>query len=127
MLNDILDVEADRGHPIKRHRPFASGALSPRAGYLLALTLVGVSLVVGAALVAPGVLALLLLYIGPTTAYSACLKRIVVLDVLLLASLRPGRKARTTRSRRAAHRSATSGIGRDERLTIVARIGRGVE
>jgi 4-hydroxybenzoate polyprenyltransferase len=87
VLNDILDLEADRGHPIKRNRPFASGALSPRAGYLLALALVGVSLVVGAALVAPGFLALLLLYIGLTTAYSAYLKRIVVLDVLLLACL----------------------------------------
>jgi 4-hydroxybenzoate polyprenyltransferase len=87
VLNDILDLEADRGHPIKRNRPFASGALSPRAGYLLALALVGVSLVVGSALVAPGFLALLLLYIGLTTAYSAYLKRIVVLDVLLLACL----------------------------------------
>jgi 4-hydroxybenzoate polyprenyltransferase len=87
VLNDILDLEADRGHPIKRNRPFASGALSPRAGYMLALALVGVSLVVGAALVAPGFLALLLLYIGLTTAYSAYLKRIVVLDVLLLACL----------------------------------------
>ena len=87
VLNDILDLEADRGHPIKRNRPFASGALSPRAGYMLALALVGVSLVVGAALMAPGFLALLLLYIGLTTAYSAYLKRIVVLDVLLLACL----------------------------------------
>jgi 4-hydroxybenzoate polyprenyltransferase len=87
VLNDMLDLEADRGHPIKRHRPFASGALSPRVGYLLAPTLIGMSLVVGAALVAPGFLALLLLYIGLTTAYSAYLKRIVVLDVLLLAGL----------------------------------------
>jgi 4-hydroxybenzoate polyprenyltransferase len=87
ILNDILDLEADRGHPIKRNRPFASGALSPRAGYILALGLVGVSLVVGTALAAPGFLALLLLYIGLTTAYSAYLKRIVVLDVLLLAGL----------------------------------------
>jgi 4-hydroxybenzoate polyprenyltransferase len=44
-------------------------------------------LVVGAGLLAPGFIALLLLYIGLTTAYSAYLKRIVVLDVLLLAGL----------------------------------------
>ena len=87
VLNDILDLEADRGHPVKRHRPFASGALSPRVGYMLAPALIGTSLVVGAALAAPGFLALLLLYIGLTTAYSAYLKRIVVLDVLLLAWL----------------------------------------
>lgn len=87
VLNDILDLEADRSHPTKRHRPFASGALSPHVGYMLAPALIGTSLVVGAALVAPGFLALLLLYIGLTTAYSAYLKRVVVLDVLLLAGL----------------------------------------
>ena len=87
VLNDILDLEADRGHPTKRHRPFASGALSPRVGYWLAPALIGTSLVVGAALATPGFLALLLLYIGLTTGYSAYLKRIVVLDVLLLAGL----------------------------------------
>ena len=87
VLNDVLDLEADRSHPTKRHRPFASGALSPRAGYILAPALIVTSLVVGAALVAPGFLALLLLYIGLTTAYSAYLKRVVVLDVLLLAGL----------------------------------------
>lgn len=87
VLNDILDLEADRSHPIKRHRPFASGALPPRVGYLAAPALIGASLVVGAGLLAPGFLALLLLYVGLTTAYSAYLKRIVVLDVLLLAGL----------------------------------------
>ena len=87
VLNDMLDLEADRSHPIKRHRPFASGALSPRVGYMLAPALIGISLVVAATLVAPGFLVLLLLYIGLTTAYSAHLKRIVVLDVLLLAGL----------------------------------------
>jgi 4-hydroxybenzoate polyprenyltransferase len=87
VVNDLLDLEADRSHPAKRYRPFASGALAPRVGYLLAPALIGISLLIGAALVAPGFLALLLLYIGLTTAYSAYLKRIVVLDVLLLASL----------------------------------------
>ena len=87
VLNDLLDLEADRSHPTKRYRPFAAATLSPRAGYLLAPALIGISLLAGAALIAPGFLALLLLYIGLTTAYSAYLKRIVVLDVLLLAGL----------------------------------------
>jgi 4-hydroxybenzoate polyprenyltransferase len=87
VLNDLLDLEADRSHPIKRHRPFASGALPPRLGYLLAPALIGMALAVGASLVTPGFLALLLLYIGLTTAYSTYLKRVVVLDVLLLAGL----------------------------------------
>lgn len=87
VVNDLLDLEADRSHPTKRYRPFASGALAPRVGYLLAPALIGIALLIGAALVAPKFLALLLLYIGLTTAYSAYLKRIVVLDVLLLAGL----------------------------------------
>ena len=87
VVNDLLDLEADRSHPTKRYRPFASGAVAPRVGYLLAPALIGISLLMGAALAEPGFLALLLLYIGLTTAYSAYLKRIVVLDVLLLAGL----------------------------------------
>jgi 4-hydroxybenzoate polyprenyltransferase len=87
VLNDMLDLEADRTHPTKRYRPFASAVLSPRVGYVLAPLLVGGSLLVGAALAAPDFLLLLLLYVGLTTAYSAYLKRIVVLDVLLLAGL----------------------------------------
>ena len=33
--NDIIDADADRRHPVKCHRPIASGAVSPRAAYLL--------------------------------------------------------------------------------------------
>ena len=87
VLNDILDLEADRSHPIKRYRPFASSALSPRVGYVLAPLLIATSLIIGTALAAPGFLALLLLYLVLTAAYSTYLKRIVVLDVLLLAGL----------------------------------------
>jgi 4-hydroxybenzoate polyprenyltransferase len=87
VLNDILDLEADRSHPTKRYRPFASSALSPRVGYLLAPLLIATSLIIGTALAAPGFLALLLLYLVLTAAYSAYLKRIAVLDVLLLAGL----------------------------------------
>jgi 4-hydroxybenzoate polyprenyltransferase len=87
VVNDLLDREADRGHPTKRHRPFASSALSPGFGYTLAPLLIGESVGVGAALDPTEFLMLLLLYIGLTTAYSAYLKRIAVLDVLLLAGL----------------------------------------
>jgi len=87
VLNDMLDLEADRSHPTKRHRPFASSALSPRVGYGLSPLLIATSLVIGSALAAPSFLALLLLYVVLTAAYSAYLKRIAVLDVLLLAGL----------------------------------------
>src|SRR5215510_8189739 len=39
VLNDLLDIEADRAHPTKRHRPFASGALPVKLGPLIFLAL----------------------------------------------------------------------------------------
>jgi 4-hydroxybenzoate polyprenyltransferase len=87
VLNDILDLEADRDHPAKRYRPFASSALPLRVGYVLAPLLIAASVIIGSTLGAGGFLALLLLYLVLTAAYSAYLKRIVVLDVLLLAGL----------------------------------------
>lgn len=87
VLNDLLDREADRSHPTKRYRPFASSALPAALGYALAPLLIGLSVAVGAALGVTEFLALLLLYIALTTAYSTYLKRIAVLDVLLLAGL----------------------------------------
>jgi 4-hydroxybenzoate polyprenyltransferase len=87
VLNDMLDLEADRSHPTKRYRPFASSALAPQVGYALAPLLIGTSLLVASTLATPAFLGLLLLYVTLTTAYSAYLKRVAVLDVLLLAGL----------------------------------------
>ena len=85
-MNDILDLEADRSHPTKVYRPVASSARAPRVGFVLAPLLIATSLIIGTWLSAP-FLALLLLYLVLTATYSAYLKRIVVLDVLLLAGL----------------------------------------
>lgn len=87
VLNDLLDVAADRQHTRKRHRPFASGRLSMRSGLgLVALTwLLGFSLAV---LVLPPLFAAFAAaYLLTTAAYSMSLKRIAVLDVLVLALL----------------------------------------
>ncbi len=87
VINDLLDLAADRGHRIKRHRPFASGELSPRFGWMLAPLLFADALLIGALLRSEEFLGLLLLYVVTTTAYSSYLKRIAVLDVILLAGL----------------------------------------
>ncbi len=87
LLNDLYDLEADRRHPTKRHRPLAAGALSPGLGRMLAPLLFAGSLLLALPLRAPGFWVLLLLYVTATTAYSVYLKRIAVLDVLLLAGL----------------------------------------
>jgi 4-hydroxybenzoate polyprenyltransferase len=87
ILNDILDLEADRRHATKRHRPFASGALPPALGVALIPILIITAIWISLALLPPHFVAALVLYLVLTTAYSMYLKRIAVLDVLLLAGL----------------------------------------
>ncbi|HEY6948736.1 MAG TPA: UbiA family prenyltransferase [Gemmatimonadales bacterium] len=87
VLNDLYDLEADRRHPTKRNRPFAAGAVSPGLGKLLVPVLFTGAILIAFAIGAWGFSALLLLYVTATTAYSVYLKRIAVLDVLLLAGL----------------------------------------
>lgn len=85
-LNDLLDLSADRVHRRKRSRPFASGALPIKAGILIAPLLLAIAL--GLAFLLPArFLGVLLLYYALTTLYSFFLKRQVVVDVMLLASL----------------------------------------
>ena len=86
VLNDLLDLNADRAHPRKRRRPLASGALSIVHGTVLmpVLALAGI----GAALLSgPPLLGALLAYFALTTAYSFRLKRLVVIDICALAVL----------------------------------------
>jgi len=87
ILNDLLDLEADRQHPTKRARPFAAGTLSPAVGRALIPVLLLIAF--GASLVAlpAGFVVLLAVYVVLTTAYSLLLKRFAVVDVLLLATL----------------------------------------
>ena len=86
VLNDLLDREADRIHPIKRHRPFAAETLSPSVGLWIVPVLFAGALLCSMWL-PPKFLILLALYVVLTTAYSVYLKRVAVLDVLLLAGL----------------------------------------
>ncbi|MBY3757311.1 UbiA family prenyltransferase [Azospirillum formosense] len=86
LLNDLLDLPADRRHPHKRHRPLASGRLPvPRAVLMIPALLAGALGL--AALLPPAFAGLLVLYFALSVAYSLRLKRITILDVLLLAGL----------------------------------------
>ncbi|SPJ25894.1 UbiA family prenyltransferase [Palleronia abyssalis] len=85
-LNDLLDLAADRAHPRKKFRPFASGAVPLRHGSWMAAGLFAGSAVL-ALLLGPGFLALLLAYAVLTTAYSLYIKREVVVDICTLAGL----------------------------------------
>lgn len=86
LLNDLLDLDADRRHPLKRLRPFAAGSLPLGAGLVAApaLTLVAFAI----AMMLPERFALVLLtYLATTLGYSLLLKRIAMLDVVTLAAL----------------------------------------
>ncbi|MCU1135966.1 UbiA family prenyltransferase [Stenotrophomonas maltophilia] len=86
VLNDLLDLDADRRHPRKRHRPFAAGRLPLLHGLVAGplLTLCGLAVALACS---PAFAAVLAGYYALTVAYSLRLKRIVMLDVVLLASL----------------------------------------
>ncbi len=84
MVNDLLDLDADRAHPRKRRRPLASGAM-PVAW---ALALVPMMLLAGSALALwAGVLGYVLGYAVMSIAYSARFKEMPLVDVFLLAAL----------------------------------------
>ncbi|MDH3265290.1 MAG: UbiA family prenyltransferase, partial [Paracoccaceae bacterium] len=86
VLNDLLDLSADRAHPRKRNRPFASGAVPLAHGTAMAPALLLAGLALGLPAGAPFV-AVLLAYMGLTTAYSLYFKRLIVIDICLLAGL----------------------------------------
>lgn len=86
LLNDLLDLPHDRRHPHKRHRPLAAGRVSVRAAVGVGLALMAAAIGLGA-VVSGALVALLALYTGVTLAYSFRLKRIALLDVLVLSGL----------------------------------------
>ena len=85
LINDIIDVEADRNHPQKRLRPIASGELPiPLARVVatgLALILFPISY-----LISPPFAVVALIYLLSNLAYSQWIKHIPILDVIILAS-----------------------------------------
>ena len=86
ILNDLLDLNADRAHPRKRTRPFASGAIPIKYGFSMMISLLFGGMFVGAFLGWTFLLTLGTYYLL-TTAYSLILKRRVVLDICVLAGL----------------------------------------
>ena len=86
IVNDLLDIEADRRHAKKRLRPFASGDLSALTGLVLVAGFL-LSAFAGARLLPVAFFAWLLLYLFATMAYSWYLKRIALVDVVVLSGL----------------------------------------
>jgi len=85
LVNDVLDAEADRQHPIKRGRAVASRAISARFAVGLALALVGLGLLV-AATIGPAFIAVAAAYMGLSVLYSLLLKHLVLVDLFAIAA-----------------------------------------
>jgi len=84
LLNDVVDRERDRKHPVKRLRPVASGRLAPGTALAAALGIgvasLGLSFMLGV-----GFAACALVYVVLIASYSYWLKRVAILDVLIIS------------------------------------------
>jgi len=85
LINDYMDREEDRRHPVKRHRPLAAGLISPSlavgtaSGLLILSLLWGISIGMGFFLV-------LMIYLGVQVLYNLWLRDVVILDVFCVAA-----------------------------------------
>jgi len=84
LVNDLVDIEADRRHPVKRYRPLAAGELSGWLAGATAVVLGAVGIVGGFAL-RPLVGAVIVAYLVLQVAYSFVLKHMVIIEVLTIA------------------------------------------
>lgn len=87
VFNDLLDLDADRIHPSKSKRPFASGALPTVFGFPIFIALLLVSFSLALTFLPYAFVTMLALYFVATVTYSLYLKRLLLLDVLVLAGL----------------------------------------
>jgi len=86
LFNDLFDAAADRHHPRKRLRPFAAGDVPLTFAFLMIPVLVAFGGILGA-LVSPLFLGIVLSYFLLALVYSLFIKKVVVLDVIVLAAL----------------------------------------
>jgi decaprenyl-phosphate phosphoribosyltransferase len=85
LLNDVRDIEADRRHPTKQHRPIAAGALEPRTALVASIVLIAAG--IGLSFLATWQLAVTVAgYVALTTLYSTVLKHIAVVDLVTVAA-----------------------------------------
>ena len=85
LMNDLADIENDRQHPTKKNRPLAAGQLSPLVAAIAAVVLAVGSLLAGFIL-STGLGWILLLYLLIQISYTFWLKRVVLVDVLIVAA-----------------------------------------
>jgi len=86
IVNDLVDLEADRAHPTKRHRPIAAGVVAVGTARLAAVVLFLAALVVASLAGQVGLVAAVAVYSVVVLLYSFELKRIAVVDLVAVAA-----------------------------------------
>lgn len=85
IINDWIDIERDRHHPLKRSRPLASGAIATKPALRVAAGL-ALSAFALSAVISPWLLLVIAGYAALMTAYSLILKQIVIIDVFVIGA-----------------------------------------
>ena len=85
VINDLVDIDKDRRHPMKRNRPLPSGQLSPQVAIAAAIAIPLVCIPAAFVLDA-GLGLVLILYLALNVAYSFFLKNLVIIDVMAIAA-----------------------------------------
>lgn len=87
LVNDLVDMSADRTHPARRHRPLASGRFSAQLAWALIPLLTAGAIAIGVLFLPQSFLVALGAYLVGTLSYSLYLKRRLALDVVILCLL----------------------------------------
>ncbi len=85
IINDIMDLEADRKHPKKRNRPIAAGKLPVKLAWAIAIILI-LGSVAAALFLSPWFTLILVIYFLINLAYSLKLKHFALIDVMIIAA-----------------------------------------
>lgn len=85
LMNDIVDLEADRRHPTKRLRPLASGALSVGTARVAAGVLL-IAAILGGWALEPAFGVIVIAYLAMNALYSYWLKHVAIIDVFIIAA-----------------------------------------
>jgi decaprenyl-phosphate phosphoribosyltransferase len=86
LVNDVLDVERDRRHPVKRHRPIAAGEIGRLHAVLMAVLCAGLAIAAGPVVRVPLLALIVAGYLGLSLLYCLVLKHVPVLELLFVAS-----------------------------------------
>jgi len=85
-LNDTMDRDADRRHPVNRHRPVAAGVVPPRLALSVAVTILSGAVLLALVALGPPAAGCVALYVGINAAYNVRLRHEPVLDLAAVAS-----------------------------------------